>query len=195
MKKEDVMGFIGKALPFIGAAATGNVPALVALAAKEIGDAIGSKVEPTPDGIAAAVANATPEQFAAIRQAEQNFALKMRELGYKEATELAKLSTENATDINTTMRAEAASEHWPTYGWRPAIGFAVAFVLLASAVVVLTAYVGAMWSGNAKPLEYLPGMLAAMAGLVAVASPILGIASWFRGKMQADPGVPTVNRG
>lgn len=109
MKKEDVMGFIGKALPFIGAAAAGNVPALVAMAAKEIGDAIGSKVEPTQAGIAAAVANATPEQFAAIRQAEQEFALKMRELGYKEATELARMVVEDTKDARN-MQVQTRSK-------------------------------------------------------------------------------------
>jgi hypothetical protein len=94
------------------------------------------------------------------------------------------------------MQAEAASEHWPSYSWRPAIGFAVAVDLVLSVCVVGVAYAGVMFGGiKADVLQYLPGMLAAMAGLVGVASPILGIASWFRGKMQADPNVPTVNRG
>jgi hypothetical protein len=34
-----------------------------------------------------------------------------------------------------------------------------------------------------------------VAGIIAVVSPILGIASWYRGKMQADPSIPTNNRG
>jgi hypothetical protein len=135
------------------------------------------------------------EEAVKALQADPALVLQYRQAVLTQAVDFERLAVQNAADINATMRAEATSEHWPTYGWRPAIGFAVAFVLIASALVVLAAYAGAMWSGNAKPLEYLPGMLAAMAGLVAVASPILGIASWFRGKMQADPTVPTVNRG
>lgn len=128
-------------------------------------------------------------------QADPALALQYQQSVLAQAVQFEQLAVQNAADINTTMRTEAGAEHWPSYSWRPAIGFAVAFVLFASAVVVLMAYVGAMWTSNAKPLEYLPGMLAAMAGLVAVASPILGIASWFRGKMQADPSIPTINRG
>lgn len=128
-------------------------------------------------------------------QADPALVLQFRKAVLDQSVQFEQLAVQNAADINATMRAEAASEHWPSYSWRPAIGFAVAIDLAASALIVLVAYVGAMWSGNAKPLEHLPGMLAAMAGLVAVASPILGIASWFRGKMQSDPAVPTINRG
>lgn len=39
-------------------------------------------------------------------------------------------------------------------------------------------------------------MLGAMAMLLTgVAAPILGVASYWRGKMQADPAIPTLNRG
>lgn len=37
--------------------------------------------------------------------------------------------------------------------------------------------------------------LAGVVGIIGVVSPILGIASWFRGRMQADPAIPTINRG
>lgn len=128
-------------------------------------------------------------------QVDPNLVLQYRKAVLDQELSFQEMAVQNASDINRTMQAEAAAEHWPSYSWRPAIGFAVAIDLAASALIVLVAYAGAMWSGNAKPLEYLPGMLAAMAGLVAVASPILGIASWFRGKMQADPTIPTSNRG
>jgi hypothetical protein len=38
-------------------------------------------------------------------------------------------------------------------------------------------------------------MIGAMSALIGVTMPVLGIASYFRGKMQADPSVPTDNRG
>lgn len=73
-----------KALPFIGALATGGVPALVTAAAGAIADAIGSPVEPTQDGIDAAMQAATPEQLAAIKQVEANLKIRMRELDVQE---------------------------------------------------------------------------------------------------------------
>jgi hypothetical protein len=38
-------------------------------------------------------------------------------------------------------------------------------------------------------------MVGSMAALVGVVAPILGIASWFRGKAQADPAIATSNKG
>ena len=34
------------------------------------------------------------------------------------------------TAVNATMQAEAKSEHWPQYSWRPTIGFTFAAILL-----------------------------------------------------------------
>lgn len=110
--------------------------------------------------------------------------------------DLEKLAVENATDVNKTMQSESASEHWPTYSWRPAIGFAVAFNVLITSITVGISY-GMVIFINKDPatLNYLPAMLGAMAALIAVVSPILGIASWFRGKAQADLNINTNNKG
>ncbi len=90
-----------------------------------------------------------------------------------------KLAVQNASDINTTMRTEAAAEHWPTYGWRPAIGFSFA------------GYITAQW---VLPLFHIaPPQIDAQ--LMLAIGAILGVASWYRGKMQSDPSIPTINRG
>jgi hypothetical protein len=93
--------------------------------------------------------------------------------------------------MNRTMQAEAASERWPTYSWRPAIGFSVALAVLLAVLTVFLAYGAAVLYGQAEGLAHLPGILAAVAGIIGVVSPILGIASWFRGRMQADSSFPT----
>lgn len=129
-------------------------------------------------------------------QANPNLVLQYRKAVLDQEVSFEALAVQNAADINETMQAEAASEHWPTYSWRPAIGLAVAIDLTVSVAVVAIAYIGVMFFNvKAETLSYLPAMLGAMAALIAVASPILGIASWFRGKMQADPNIPTINRG
>lgn len=136
------------------------------------------------------------DQALYVLQADPAAVIEYRKAVLAQEIEFEKLAVQNAADINATMRAEAAAEHWPSYSWRPAIGFAVAMVLILAALIVGIAYLGVMFF-NIKPevLAYLPGALAALTGLVAVASPILGIASWYRGKMQADPSIPTINRG
>lgn len=89
MNSDDVLGFAKKALPWIGAAATGNVPALVAMAASAVSGALGVDIPATTVAVTTAIAGATPEQLAVLRNAEYEFQLKMKEWGYKEAVELA----------------------------------------------------------------------------------------------------------
>lgn len=104
MNKDDVLGFAKKAIPWIGAAATGNVPVLVAMASQAVSDALGVKVEATPTAIANAVAGATPEQMIALKEAENTFSLRMKELNYKEVTELY---AAEVTDRNGAREREA----------------------------------------------------------------------------------------
>lgn len=119
-------------------------------------------------------------------------------LKLSQAVTLAELAadTANTIQVNDTMRTEATAEHWPTYAWRPFIGFCFGVALLISVLVVSVAYISVIFGkGDLEMLNHLPGFLTAMAALLAVPMPVLGIASYFRGKMQADPMVPTVNRG
>lgn len=82
------MDFLKTVLPWIGAAATGNVPMLVTMAAGELSSALGVNVKPTTDAIAKAFAGATPEQLQAAKLADQDFALKMQALGFEQIKDL-----------------------------------------------------------------------------------------------------------
>lgn len=162
-------------------------------AVKFLADKLGVP-EVAADAVTTAMAglNETPE--GRIKLAEIDAALRTHAIDA--GLDLERLAVQNAANVNTTMQAESASEHWPTYGWRPAIGFAVALNVLMTSITVAVAY-GMVIFLNRDPavLNYLPAMLGAMAALVGVVSPILGIASWFRGKAQANPDIPTNNKG
>ena len=87
--------FLKKILPYIGAAATGNIPALVGLAAKQVGDVLGAKINPDLGAITAAVAGATPDQIAKLREQDQQFQLQVQAMGFKNAEELEKIAAED----------------------------------------------------------------------------------------------------
>lgn len=91
----DVLGFLKKAAPWISAAATCNVPALVGLAAKTVSDVTGAKVDANPDSIATAIAGATPEQLAQMQQADHDFQVKMTALGFQNAADLERIAAED----------------------------------------------------------------------------------------------------
>jgi hypothetical protein len=183
---------IKSVLPWIGTALGGP---LGGMAATYVGNKLGMS-EATVDNVKAVLSGMPPEKLAELRLAELDFKLKMETLGYTHLYKIEELNinaaVQNASDINKTMQTEAGSEHWPTYSWRPAIGFAVAFNLASASIVVFIAYI---W--QPELVNAIPNMLTAQAGLNAVAMPILGIASWFRGKAQEAaiaPMVPTTQQ-
>ena len=190
MEWKDITSVVGKAAPMLGTLVGGPAGAAIG---GIIASVIGS--ESTPSAISEVLAR-DPEAAVKLAQIEADKSGKLAELVADQARAEIEAAAQAAAAVNATMQAEVASEHWQSYSWRPAIGFAVAVDLVAAVVVVSVAYVGVIFFGkDVTSLQHVPGMVAALAGLVGVASPILGIASWFRGKMQADPAIPTINRG
>ncbi|MDO6407422.1 hypothetical protein [Pantoea phytobeneficialis] len=93
----------------------------------------------------------------------------------------------NAAAVNQTMQVESSALHWPTYSWRPFIGFCFGATAICSSLTVAMCYLGVMFfQADSQILSVLPGMIGAEAGIMATMSPVLGIASWFRGKMQIN---------
>lgn len=138
-----------------------------------------------------------PEDLVKLKQFELEHEEELQRIRVEEGKldlEMEKLAAANATDVNKTMQVEAASEHWPTYSWRPFIGatFGASF-LFVTILCCLLAW-KAIMGGKPEAMGMIPQLIGAFAALFAVPMPILGIASWFRGKMQADPAIPTDNK-
>lgn len=182
--------FLKNLLPTVATALGGP---FAGMATKFVADKLGVPAS-TTEAITTAITTAsmTPEGKIQLAQIDADLKKHFADNGIRQD----ELTVQNAQDINKTMQAEAASEHWPTYSWRPSIGFAIAINVVLTTLTVMVAYIGVMFFGQ-KPdvLSYIPAMIGAMAALLAAPSGIVGVASWFRGKMQADPSVPTVNRG
>lgn len=106
----DFKALLSKALPFIGAAATGNVPALIAMAAKEVSSVLGVDVPAEPDAIASAVANASPEQLVALRTRELEFKERMQAMGFQHEKDLANIALDE-TKAYVQDTADARSAH------------------------------------------------------------------------------------
>jgi hypothetical protein len=106
--------------------------------------------------------------------------------------ELQKLAAGVAIEVNKTMQVEAAAEHWPTYSWRPFVGFVFGANLLIATITTAAVFISMLCgvTSATAALTQLPQMIGALAAINGTAVPILGIASWFRGKAQADPGIP-----
>ena len=122
----------------------------------------------------------SPDAAINALKSDPNLVLQYRKAILDHDLEMQKLVVQNETDINLTMQAEAKADHWPTYSWRPYNGF------LFGTTVFCTYFVLPVLKINPPviPVEMWMSWAA-----------ILGVASFFRGKMQADPRIPTDNRG
>ena len=189
MDWKDIAGVVGKFAPLLGTLVGGPAGAAIG---SLIASAIGT--ENTPSAVSQAL-QVSPDAAVKLAQIEADERVKLQGLITDQAKADIAAQAQASSDVNKSIQTEAASEHWPTYGWRPAIGFAVALAVVLSVFTVFAAYGAAIIYGKSEGLAQLPGILAAVAGIIAVVSPILGIASYFRGKMQAEATIPTVNRG
>jgi len=186
--------------------------ALASFAPQIIGLLAGQKAGDIADkvvGIAQVVTGtAAPDAALKAIQADPARAVEFQRAIAEKEIELAKIDADvlkaqygvelqASQAVNETMRAEAASEHWPTYAWRPFIGFVFGLNLLIASLVTAGVYIGVMFgaTGATAAMATLPQMIGALGAVNGAALPILGIASWFRGKMQADPVVQTTNKG
>lgn len=191
MEWKDLSKVIGSAAPMLGTLIAGPAGGAVgALIASALG------VGGSPDEVAEAM-KINPDAAVKLKQIEATRQVDLQTLIVQ--SEAARLAAETASTqaVNATMQAEAAAEHWPTYSWRPFIGFCVGINTLVSSVLVLVVFVPVMFGNEeaAKAMANLPIVLGALAAISGVVMPILGIASYFRGKAQADPNVLTVNKG
>lgn len=149
------MDFLKTVLPWIGAAATGGVPAIIGMAAKTVGEAIGGDVKSTAKDIAAAVSGATPEQILALKQADNDFAEKMQAMGFQNEQELERIAagdraSARAREIATNDKTPAVLSGVVTVGF-----FGVLLYMLmygtpekgGEALLVMLGSLGTAWSG------------------------------------------------
>jgi hypothetical protein len=90
--------------PWIGTALGGP---LGGVAVSAIGDAMGLS-DKTEAAVKAALSGASPEQMLALKQADQQFALRMQELGFKQLADMEALAAgdrKDARDLQKTTRS------------------------------------------------------------------------------------------
>lgn len=97
----DWKNLIGTVAPWIGTALGGP---LGGMAVSAIADALGLS-EKTEDAIKTALSGATPEQMLALKQADQQFSMRMQELGFQNTQALEKIA---ADDRDSARKRETA---------------------------------------------------------------------------------------
>ena len=97
----DWKSIVSTVAPWIGTALGGP---LGGLAVSAIADALGLS-EKTTEAIKAAVSGASPEQLLALKKADQDFALRMQELGFKQLADLEAIAAADRKDARDMQKA------------------------------------------------------------------------------------------
>lgn len=92
----DLSDILKKAAPWLAAAAAGPA-GLAGMAIKTAAEVLGASDE-TTDAVTAALAGATPEQMAALKQADNDFKARMQELGLKSIADMEALAVADRKD-------------------------------------------------------------------------------------------------
>lgn len=173
MDWKDIQADVAAAAPVLGTLIGGP-------AGGAIGSIVASALGTSNDAAAVQQAIRTsPDAAVKLRQIEADQKVKLQELVVTAANNQLIADTAAIASVNTSIQAEAKSDHWPTYSWRPFIGYTFGIYVISLAALPLF---------HIQPVILTPDITLTIGG-------ILGIASFFRGKMQADPNVKSDNRG
>ena len=121
----------------------------------------------------------TSEGKVKLKEIEAATQIKLAELGFSSLQSLEEIKFKAVAEVNATMRSETTAEKWPQYSWRPYNGF------LFGTTIFCTYFVLPL-CGVQAPV--IPPEIWGTWGL------ILGVASFYRGKMQADPAIPPATK-
>ncbi|MFP3612607.1 hypothetical protein SB778_21100 [Paraburkholderia sp. SIMBA_050] len=151
--------------PWLVTALTGGVPGIAAMAASAIAGRLGL-ADGSVDAVKAALAGQqmTPEQLLALRQADDDFALKMRQAGFTHAENMAGVQVQAdrvAADDRASARNFAAAEHDHT-ARNLAYMYTVALFAVIGLEFLLAARQIRLDDGVMRALDTLFGILIAM---------------------------------
>lgn len=111
--KKDVpkgFAFLQKAMPWVGAlaasAATSNPMPILVQVAQTMSKVSGQEVPPTPQAINQAVNAATPDQLAEYKKIDDDFAVKMQQMGFADKEQLAQIT---AQDRDSARKMQSAT--------------------------------------------------------------------------------------
>ena len=147
----DWKSIVSTVAPWIGTALGGP---LGGLAVSAIADAL-KLSENTTEAIKTAVSGASPEQMLALKKADQEFALRMQELGFKQIADLEALAAadrKDARDMQKTARSPipALLSVMVTFGYFGVLVGMMTGALKVSdsqALLIMLGSLGTAWGG------------------------------------------------
>jgi alkylated DNA nucleotide flippase Atl1 len=163
MNWKDLAEKVGAFAPMLGGLLGGPAGAGIgSLIAATLG------VGATPSEVSQALAT-SPDAAVKLRQIEADQRVQLEGLAVQAESNRLAAETAELASVNATMQAEAKSEHWAQWSWRPFCGYIFGIVFFGVYFVL--------------PLAKLAVPVVPTEAWIAIGA-VLGVASWHRGQMQ-----------
>jgi hypothetical protein len=176
MEWKDVAKVVGGAAPILGTLLGGPGGAAVgALIASALG------AGNTPDEVSQALVT-NPDAAVKLKEIESRRQVDLQTLLVQAEGNRLSADTAAIQAVNATMQAEAKSEHWLQWSWRPLNGYALAIGSLATVFAVLYLSYIAVVMKDANALLTIPTIVTSITMALGVPGAVCGVTAWFRGK-------------
>ena len=176
MEWKDVAKVVGGAAPILGTLLGGPAGAAVgALVASALGSGN------TPDEVSQALVT-NPEAAVKLKEIESRRQVDLQTLVVQAEGNRLTADTAAIQAVNATMQAEAKSEHWLQWSWRPLNGYALAIGSLSTVFAVLYLSYIAVVMKDANALITIPTIVTSITMALGVPGAVCGVTAWFRGK-------------
>lgn len=163
---------------------------LATIVPKVIGWCAGDKAEATANRVLDIAKSVTglsdPKSAVDAILADPAMALELQKQIMALELALAQEDLKAMSEVNATMRAEGASEHWPQWSWRPFWGFTSGLAFLFVAVLCCVLGYRAIVEKDSAALTMIPQLVSAFAALFAIPGAILGVTAWKRGQEKIE---------
>lgn len=163
---------------------------LASVAPTIIGWFAGDKAEATANKVLDVAKGLTGKSDAgeavAALKADPHLVLEFQKALMSLELELVREDNKALAEVNATMRAEATSEHWPQWSWRPFWGFTSGTAFLFVCILCCVLGYRAVTEKDMNALGMIPQLVSAFAALFAIAGAILGVTAWKRGQEKIE---------
>ena len=169
----------GVGLPLLANAVAPGSGTIVGL----ITSALGLAPSAAPDDVSAAITS-NPEAVLKLKALENQHQELMAKMSYDAETAERNADRDDVAAVNATMQAEAKSEHWLQWAWRPLNGLSLAFGSFALVIGVIAMAGIAVYNKDFATLNAIPTIVMAVTAAMAVPGAVCGVTAWHRGVMQ-----------
>ncbi len=134
----------------------------------------------------AELALADPKVLADLKMKEMDCQVELTKLTFAAETARLQADSSQVDAVNRTMQAEAASEHWAQWLWRPVWGFVSAAAFLVVCILVCNIGWNAVQGKDMAAINMIPQLVGAFSWLFAIPGAILGVSAWKRGEEKIE---------